>query len=139
MAIEVRGVYLSAPMAATAFKEPQISPSDSVKHAIRNFGQRVQFMAEENAPDTNLGELVARLTEEIHDQARSKLNPLNYISLGTIVGLIFTCGVLYQRLQSVEERQREANATLHDAQVQMQVEIRMMNQRMDQYFGHSAK
>src|SRR5689334_12185622 len=71
-------------------------------HAISEFSQGVQCMIEEGDKPEQLGALVKELTTALHEhgekQGQLKVHPLVYANLVFIAGLIFSSGVLYQRI-----------------------------------------
>lgn len=111
----------------------------SVNHAIAEFAQGVQLMSETSS-DTQVGDLVAALTRQLEKQVRTRPHPLIYANLAGIISVVFACGVLYQKVNTLEDRVRTmANGDaitlrlqdLSDQQSNLRRDIDGIRDRMD--------
>jgi len=93
---------------------PQASPvqppeRDAIlvtEHAFREFAQGIEFVHEEGKETKSIGELIEALTDQLQKQVRTKPHPLNYATLISLAGVIFSCGILFQRVSTLEEKVR---------------------------------
>ena len=95
----------------------------------------------------DIGVLVKELVAAVHEEGAKtgtlKIHPLVYANLVFIAGLIFSSGVLYQRINELERRQyqmqgMEGMAPKVEAMGQ---EVTRLRDRLDRFFddAHKAK
>ena len=126
--------------APETFREENLSVDARIDHAVANFAQGVQLVADlhQNADETveetrHVGELTAGLIKELQRQGRNRPHPLMYVNLSLVAPLIFACGVLYQRVNTIEEKMRSVPAA--DSISQQLVDIRTDSMQMRNELG----
>ncbi len=116
----------------------------SFDHAVNEFAQGVQFMADADTK-ADLGGLVKELVRAVHEegqkQGRLRIHPLVYANMVFIAGLIFSCGVLYQRVNEVERRQYQMQGmeSIGPKVESIQQEVIRTRDRLDRFLDSKDK
>jgi hypothetical protein len=110
----------------------------SLDHAVNEFAQGVQLMANSET-NADLGGLVKELVRAVHEegqkQGRMRIHPLVYANLVFIGGLIFSSGVLYQRVNELERRQYQMQGmeSISPKVETIQQELGRLRDRLDRF------
>lgn len=111
-----------------------------VQHAINEFACSVGFMDELSEKPTDVGKLVKGLVEELQEQSRAKAHPLVWANLAFLAGCIFSCGVLWNKVATLEVKAQSVDAIqiLAVKVENMQSEFGRIRDRIDQILDQNA-
>jgi hypothetical protein len=107
------------------------SVSLAINDFAENVGKTVEMNGTDNHPDVAL--LIKGLTEELQEHTKTKIHPLIYANLAFIVLIIFTSGVLWNRVSTIEAKAQSLDAIqVVSVKVDvMQVELGRLRDRLD--------
>jgi hypothetical protein len=88
----------------SVLESPSRPPYDRTGHLISEFSQGVANMAEMEDEKLDIGSLVQSLVVALRSEARAKPHPILYVNLAFVMGLVFSCGVLWNRVETLEAR-----------------------------------
>jgi uncharacterized coiled-coil protein SlyX len=113
----------------------------SLNDTLEEFATSVGTAAQMGNENTDIRPMIAGLIEELQEHTRAKIHPLVYANLAFLIGIVFACGSLWNRVATLESRSQAIDAiqvvnTKVDA---MQSEISRLRDRLDLFLDQKTE